>query len=179
MMRSRNSKLCTAAAIIAGLLAIESYSAALASPLGMTRSAAKADDGMIEQVAARGGMAGARGGSVNRGRSVNRGVSRTNVNRTNVNRANVSRTNVSRTTVNRTRNVNVNRTVVRGGGRYGAWARPAAYRWRPGGAVAAGAAIGFVSAVTAAAWAGAAPGPGLCWYYTDPSRTQGFWDACP
>ena len=21
-------------------------------------------------------------------------------------------------------------------------------------------------------------GPGLCWYYTDPSRRQGFWDAC-
>jgi hypothetical protein len=29
------------------------------------------------------------------------------------------------------------------------------------------------------AWAGAAPAPGMCWYYTDPSRTQGFWDTCP
>ena len=19
----------------------------------------------------------------------------------------------------------------------------------------------------------------MCWYYTDPSRTQGFWDYCP
>jgi hypothetical protein len=64
-------------------------------------------------------------------------------------------------------------------GRWGAWARPGRYWWRPGGAIAAGAAIGFVTAATAAAWAGAAPGPGLCWYYTDPSRTQGFWDACP
>jgi hypothetical protein len=45
--------------------------------------------------------------------------------------------------------------------------------------IAAEAAIGFVTAASAAAWAGAAPGPGLCWYYTDPSRTQGFWDACP
>ena len=45
-------------------------------------------------------------------------------------------------------------------------------------AIAAGAAIGFVSAATAAAWAGAAPAPGMCWYYTDPSRTQGFWDYC-
>jgi hypothetical protein len=69
--------------------------------------------------------------------------------------------------------------VVAPGVRYGGWARPAAYRWRPGGAIAAGAAIGFVTAATAAAWAGAAPGPGLCWYYTDPGRTQGFWDACP
>lgn len=47
-----------------------------------------------------------------------------------------------------------------------------------GGAIAAGAAIGFVSAATAAAWAGAAPAPGMCWYSTDPSRTQGFWDYC-
>ena len=64
------------------------------------------------------------------------------------------------------------------GGYYGNWARPGWYGWRPGGAIAAGAAIGFVGAATAAAWAGPAPGPGLCWYYTDPSRRQGFWDAC-
>jgi hypothetical protein len=67
------------------------------------------------------------------------------------------------------------RTVVRGGG----WARPGNYYWRPGGAIAAGAAIGFVAAATAAAWAGAAPAPNMCWYYTDPSRTTGFWDVCP
>ena len=42
-----------------------------------------------------------------------------------------------------------------------------------------GAAIGFVAAATAAAWAGSPPAPGYCWYYTDPSRTQGFWDVCP
>ena len=58
------------------------------------------------------------------------------------------------------------------------WARPARYYWPRGGAIAAGAAIGFVTAATAAAWAGAAPAPGMCWYYTDPSRTQGFWDYC-
>ena len=71
--------------------------------------------------------------------------------------------------------------AVRGGtavvGR-GGWARPSSYRWPVGGAIAAGAAIGFVTAATAAAWAGAAPAPGMCWYYTDPSRTQGFWDYC-
>ena len=66
-------------------------------------------------------------------------------------------------------------TVVR----TGRWVRPAHYRWRAGGAIAAGAAIGFVTAATAAAWAGAAPCPNCCWYYTDPSRTQGFWDQCP
>ena len=66
-------------------------------------------------------------------------------------------------------------TVVRG---RGGWARPGYYHWPRGGAIAAGAAIGFVTAATAAAWAGAAPAPGMCWYYTDPSRTQGFWDYC-
>jgi hypothetical protein len=80
------------------------------------------------------------------------------------------------------------RTVVRGpavrpGGavvvRRGAWARPGWYRWPVGGAIAAGAAIGFVTAASAAAYAGAAPAPGMCWYYTDASRTQGFWDYCP
>ena len=78
------------------------------------------------------------------------------------------------------------RTAVRGGavvrpGYAGGgvrWARPGRYYWPRGGAIAAGAAIGFVTAATAAAWAGAAPAPGMCWYYTDPSRTQGFWDYC-
>ncbi len=56
--------------------------------------------------------------------------------------------------------------------------RPGWYRWNPGGAIAAGAALGFVAA-SAATWAGPPPQPGLCWYYTDPSRRQGFWDACP
>ncbi|QCI69517.1 hypothetical protein E8M01_31005 [Phreatobacter stygius] len=63
--------------------------------------------------------------------------------------------------------------------RPGRWVRPAGYWWRPGGAIAAGAAIGFVAAATAVAWAGQPPTPNSCWYYTDPSRTRGFWDACP
>lgn len=61
----------------------------------------------------------------------------------------------------------------------GAWRRPASYWWRPGGAIAAGAAVGFVTAAAAAAYAGPAPAPGYCWYYTNPQRTQGFWDVCP
>jgi hypothetical protein len=70
--------------------------------------------------------------------------------------------------------------VVRPGYRGGGvrWARPGSYRWPVGGAIAAGAALGVVTAATAAAWAGAPPAPGMCWYYTDPSRTQGFWDYC-
>ncbi len=66
-----------------------------------------------------------------------------------------------------------------GGARWGGWARPGWYRWGPGGAIAAGAALGVVTAAAAISYAGAAPGPGLCWYYTDASRSQGFWDACP
>ncbi|MCS3759443.1 hypothetical protein [Bradyrhizobium centrosematis] len=74
-------------------------------------------------------------------------------------------------------NVAVRRTAAVAG--RGAWARPGRYYWPRGGAIAAGAAIGFVAAATAASWAGAAPANGMCWYYTDPSRTQGFWDYCP
>ena len=70
-------------------------------------------------------------------------------------------------------------TVVRPGVR-GAWVRPGYYGWRPGGAIAAGAAIGFIAAAGAAAYATApAPAPGMCWYYTDPYRRAGFWDYCP
>lgn len=76
-------------------------------------------------------------------------------------------------------------TVVRPGvrpvrpiARPGRWVRPGWYRWPPGGAIAAGAAIGVVTAATAVAWAGAPPAPGYCWYYTDPSQRQGFWDVC-
>ena len=71
-------------------------------------------------------------------------------------------------------------TVVRPGYAGGGvrWARPGWYRWPAGGAIAAGAAIGFVAAASAVAYAGAAPAPGMCWYYTDPFCTQGFWDYC-
>lgn len=63
---------------------------------------------------------------------------------------------------------------------YGTWHRP--YRWRPGGAIVAGAAIGFLSAAAVGTYYYAVPRPprpDLCWYYTDPTRTNGFWDFCP
>jgi hypothetical protein len=69
--------------------------------------------------------------------------------------------------------------VYHGGAyRYGGWARPGWYHWAPGGAIAAGAAIGVLGAGAAAAYAGSAPAPGMCWYYSDPSYRQGFWDGC-
>jgi len=39
-------------------------------------------------------------------------------------------------------------------------------------------AIGFGSVAAADARARAIPAPGMCWYSTGPSRTQGFWDYC-
>ena len=121
----------------------------------------------------RGGHVAHRGNFHGANRYGNRNINR-NVNR-NINR------NVNRN-VNRNMNRNVNRNVYRNvnrAGYWGNWGRPGGYWWPVGGAVAAGAALGFVSAAAAASWAGAAPGPNLCWYYTDPSRRQGFWDACP
>jgi hypothetical protein len=63
-------------------------------------------------------------------------------------------------------------------GAYGGWARPGWYHWGAGGAIAAGAAIGVLATGAAIAYAGQPPAPGLCWYYTDPSYRNGFWDAC-
>ncbi len=76
-------------------------------------------------------------------------------------------------------NVAVRSGYYRAPVRAGGWYRPTSYWWRPGGAIAAGAAIGFVTAAAATAYAGQAPAQGYCWYYTNPQRTQGFWDNCP
>jgi hypothetical protein len=58
--------------------------------------------------------------------------------------------------------------------------RPPSYWWHPGLAVASGAAIGFATAAAATAYANSQPpAPGYCWFYTNPQRTQGFWDVCP
>lgn len=68
---------------------------------------------------------------------------------------------------------------IRPGYRAG-WVRPASYWWHPGMAVASGAAIGFATAAAASAYINSQPpAPGYCWFYTNPERTQGFWDVCP
>ena len=104
-------------------------------------------------------------------------------------RAHVNRNMNVKRNVSANRNVHVNgyrpgyhpghRPAYRPPAVVGSWARPGWYRWAPGGAIAAGVAIGFVSAAAVAAWAPPPPGPGLCWYYTDPSQRDGFWDVCP
>lgn len=64
--------------------------------------------------------------------------------------------------------------------RGGIWVRPADYWWIAGGAIAAGAAIGYLTAADAAAWAYDPPAStGYCWFYTDATRENGFWDQCP
>jgi hypothetical protein len=151
----RRQNVVTVTTIVAGLVAVlEPYSVALAMPIGATRSAVQLQESLTEDVALGSGFARRGNMNINRNLNANRNVSRN---------------------VNSNVNVNVNRSVVR----TGVWGRPDHYWWRPGGAVVAGAAIGFVTASTAAVWAGAAPRPNMCWYYTDASRQQGFWDACP
>ncbi|WP_426240276.1 hypothetical protein [Pararhizobium sp. DWP1-1-3] len=51
--------------------------------------------------------------------------------------------------------------------------------WRTGGAIAAGAAVGFVAGAAAVSLAGTPPKPGYGWYYTSANKTTGFWDICP
>jgi len=83
--------------------------------------------------------------------------------------------------MNVNRNVNVNRVGGVGyhGGVYrGAWVgRP--YRWAPGGAIAAGAAIRLHRRRHGGRLGAPAAQAGLCWYYTDATQRQGFWDTCP
>ena len=59
----------------------------------------------------------------------------------------------------------------------GAW--PSSYWWPRGGAIAAGVAVGYVNGKTASAWAGEAPSPNGCWYFTERGGVLGFWDLCP
>jgi hypothetical protein len=177
--RFRNGLL---ALVLAGLIAPEANAVEIFTG---ANAAGHMGDGLVTLAQVRVRSGGARHGGPHRGGvhtgamhggarypgGAHRGAAHVNVNR-----------NIRR---NATRNVNrnVHRYGYRGGyaGRRGAavWAgRPGWYSWAPGGAVAAGAALGFVTAATATAWAGAPPEPDLCWYYTDPSRRQGFWDVC-
>ena len=112
--------------------------------------------------------------------------SRPHVNRGHVNRGHVNRGQVNRGHVNRG---HVNRGHVNRGHRGGTVVRhhrpgrvvvvhPRRH-WNRGGAIAAGAAVGFIAGAAAVSWAGQPPRSGYCWFYTTPSRTTGFWDWCP
>ena len=151
---TNSSRILMLAAGIALCVSATTYVAA--TPLGATRGIERPES-VVEQVARFGRGGAARGGMARRSTYVGP-------------RGGVART----TTVRR------GGAVVRPGWHGGGvrWTRPGRYWWPAGGAIAAGAAIGVVTAATAAAWAGPPPGPNMCWYYTDPSRRQGFWDVC-
>lgn len=155
------------------VLFIPSFTASWAAPIAVSKSSVEQNDEFFVPVArfARGGaVRGMRGGAAARTRGYVGPRGGATARRTVSVRG--PRGNVA---------VRSRATVVRPGwhGQGTRWARPARYWWRPGGAIAAGAAIGWVTAATAVAWAGAAPAVNMCWYYTDPGRTQGFWDVCP
>jgi len=62
----------------------------------------------------------------------------------------------------------------------GTGAIPGGYGWGPNSAIASGVARGVLPASKANPMvAGQQPAPGYCWYYTNRSRTRGFWDVCP
>ena len=54
-------------------------------------------------------------------------------------------------------------------------------RWAPRpyfGTIIGGIALGTILGVAAYGVPPAPPAPGLCWYWADPSLTQGYWDYC-
>jgi hypothetical protein len=62
----------------------------------------------------------------------------------------------------------------------GTGAIPGGYGWGPDSAIASGVARGVLPASkTNPMVAGQQPAPGYCWFYTNRSRTRGFWDVCP
>ena len=124
------------------------------------------------------GNAGARRGGAHATRRIGRASARHRGGHPNVARG------VGNTDVGRDDNVRVDRPTTVGVGAAvgagGVWQRPANYWWRAGGAVVAGAAIGFIDAAAAGAYATSpAPSDNSCWYYTNGSKTEGFWDVCP
>jgi hypothetical protein len=133
-----------------------------AMPLDVAAIGGNAGEDALTAFARRavGGAGGARTASVNRGHHVNRNA---NINRNvNVNR-------------NVNRNVNVNRAVVGVGGvgvvrPVRPWVRLPYY-----GTVVAGVTLGTI---IAASTIPPAPSSELCWYWSNSSKTRGYWDYC-
>src|SRR6267142_3495876 len=130
-----NGMACAAIIGLAGLAITALPASALVTGAGSSLLQQLKQDSPIVEVRARGGGVAVRGGGA-----------------------------VRRTTVVGPRGNVASRTVVRGGAvvrpGYGGgvrWARPGWYRWPAGGAIAAGAALGFVTTATAVACAGTTP----------------------
>jgi hypothetical protein len=113
------------------------------------------------QIAGNGRGARARGASVKRTTVTRRGSV-------------ANRPVAGRPAVNRNTNVNVRRTNVTAVGRpVRGWSARPHY-----GTIVAGVALGTVIGVAVANAAPTPPAANLCWYWSDASRTQGYWDYC-
>ncbi len=78
--------------------------------------------------------------------------------------------------VGRGPNVNVNRRgnfAVAGRRPYRGWVRRPYY-----GRVLGGVVLGTIIAAAIVGTAPVAPAPNMCWFWSDPSYTQGYWDYC-
>ncbi|MEZ5821648.1 MAG: hypothetical protein R3D82_12670 [Xanthobacteraceae bacterium] len=144
----------TAIAVLALSLATQ-----LAVTTTINAAQAKTSDGLVSDFSSRdrGGRGGGAKVNVNKSAKVN-------VNR----RSNVN--------VNTRRNVNVNvnrRTTVVAARPVRVWAPRPYY-----GTFIAGVALGTVIGATTVGVAPVAPGPNLCWFWSDPAMTLGYWDYC-
>jgi hypothetical protein len=166
----------------ATLLAIVSTGAAQADHTPSTHGAICTDSALrLDGTDIAWSQRGVRGGGGGRAAVGRAGGGRASVGRASVARGSVARGAgpgrrpvAGRPNVNRNTNVNVRRTNVN------VVARPVrAWGARPYyGTIVGGVALGTVIAVAAANAAPAAPAPGLCWYWSDSSRTRGYWDYC-
>jgi hypothetical protein len=180
----------TAIVVSAGICALGAPSshATIMSPITSevrdVLSAMEADDGLqplvLARAVARGGRVavGPRGGAVARRGAVAVGPRGVAATRTTVARG--PRGNVAAT---RTTAVGGRGAVVRGGAVAAggvAVVRPVRpWAFRPYyGTVIAGVTLGTVIAATAVAVVPAAPASNLCWFWSDPAKTQGYWDYC-
>lgn len=153
--------------------------------------AAASDDALTAFAAGRRAGGGGGGGGGARAGNVNRGASHTNLNSANLKSSNLKGTNLKSTNIKSTNvkntniknvnvknnniNVNKNVNVNRGVGRVGVaavrpWVRRPYY-----GTVVAGVALGTIIAVSSIP---PAPSSDLCWYWSNSSQTQGYWDYC-
>ena len=165
-----SAMLCSGLLAIAVLLSFPRASSALPAAPSALLATAHSSDLIIVRGGGGGGHArvgGGGGGAAHARMGGGGGAAHARTGGGNVNRnANVNR-NVNRD-VNR--NVNVNRHVGVGGGVVRPWVRRPYF-----GTIVGGVALGALIAATAVP---VAPADGLCWYWADPSQTQGYWDYC-
>lgn len=187
---------------LSALTAVGASHVASAIPNGLPGTNISSAIVSVEEVAAKGGMAGGMGGGMAGGgmagggmaggmaggaasgmaggmkgvakqgtskQSASKKGAKSNVSgkKTNIKNTNVKNTNIKNTNIRNT-NVNVNtRGAVR------AWGPRPYY-----GRTIAGVTLGTVIVAGAVGVVPVAPDPTLCWLWSDPSMTRGYWDYC-